>query len=268
MDDLNEFSNFCRVSFETDDLLQVTSSMIRSWVVELMEKGRDPRTVRRKLSCLNAFFRFQMSQGLLESNPVRKVPAPKVSKRLPVFVEESRMEDLFSGALFAEDFSGIRDRLLLEVLYGTGMRRAEIIGLQWKDISSDRMRVLGKRNKERIIPITPELAELMGQYKKHLNEISGNTEDWFLVDDKGKKMTPSFVYRKVNEYLTKVTSITKKSPHVLRHTFATHLLNKGADLNAIKEILGHASLAATQVYTHNTIEKLKNVYQKAHPLAG
>jgi integrase/recombinase XerC len=172
------------------------------------------------------------------------------------------MEDLFSGALFAEDFSGIRDRLLLEVLYGTGMRRAEIIGLQWKDISSDRMRVLGKRNKERIIPITPELAELMGQYKKHLNEISGNTEDWFLVDDKGKKMTPSFVYRKVNEYLTKVTSITKKSPHVLRHTFATHLLN------AIKEILGHASLAATQVYTHNTIEKLKNVYQKAHPLAG
>jgi integrase/recombinase XerC len=209
-----------------------------------------------------------MSQGLLESNPVRKVPAPKVSKRLPVFVEESRMEDLFSGALFAEDFSGIRDRLLLEVLYGTGMRRAEIIGLQWKDISSDRMRVLGKRNKERIIPITPELAELMGQYKKHLNEISGNTEDWFLVDDKGKKMTPSFVYRKVNEYLTKVTSITKKSPHVLRHTFATHLLNKGADLNAIKEILGHASLAATQVYTHNTIEKLKNVYQKAHPLAG
>lgn len=268
-DDLGEFSNYCNQQYSFTDPSEADHTVIRSWVVALMEEGKEPKTIRRKLSCLNSFFRYLMSEGKVSSNPVRKVTAPKISKRLPVFIEESKIESLFRPELFPEGVQGKRDRLLLEMLYATGMRRAELIGLKLCDISSDRLRVLGKRNKERIIPVTPGLKAVINDYLNSRIELSGNDEsDALLLNDKGKKMSPEFVYRKVNEYLSMVTSIEKRSPHVLRHTFATHLLNKGADLNAIKELLGHSSLAATQVYTHNTIEKLKNIYQQTHPLAG
>lgn len=210
-----------------------------------------------------------MKCGEIRSNPVRKVIAPKTKKRLPVFVEESKMEKLFSDEIFPQDIFGIRDKTMLELFYATGIRRSELIGLKLSDVSNDRIKVLGKRNKQRIIPLTHEIRLQIDRYIKIRTELLGESDsDHLLLDNKGNKLSPQFVYRKVNEYLSKVTSLEKKSPHVIRHTFATHLLNNGADLNAIKELLGHSSLAATQVYTHNTIEKLKNIYHQSHPLAG
>lgn len=268
-DDLNEFSAFCKRVFEIEDPSVSDHQIVRSWVVELMQEGKNPRSIRRKLSCLNSWFRFLLTKGKISSNPVRKVVSPKIAKRLPVFVEESRIESLFSATIFPDTNVGIRDRLIMELLYGTGIRRAELVGLKIGDVRGDAIRVLGKRNKERIIPITVPLKELITQYLPVRAEISqGKESEILLLDDKGNNIRAEFVYKKVNYYLQQVTSLEKRSPHVLRHTFATHLLNQGADLNAIKELLGHSSLAATQVYTHNTIEKLKSIYNQAHPLAG
>lgn len=267
-DDLETFSIYCKTTFALDAFEEADHSLIRSWVVQLMEEKKNPKSIRRKLSSLNTFFRFLMREEKVKANPVRKVIAPKTSKRLPVFVEESRMENLFREEHFPEGVKGLRDRLILELLYGTGMRRAELIGLKITDVSSDRIKVLGKRNKERIIPVSPALSRCINDYIAVRSELGGAAVAELLLNDKGNKMSPEFVYRKVNDYLSGVTSLEKRSPHVLRHTFATHLLNKGADLNAIKELLGHSSLAATQVYTHNSIEKLKNIYKQAHPLGG
>jgi integrase/recombinase XerC len=200
-----------------------------------------------------------------------KITSLKTKKKLPLFLEQSQMENLLDKMDFGDDFSGVRDKLIIELLYCTGMRRAELIGLETANVneSKEELKVLGKRNKERIIPLSPQTINLISEYQRvlstHFDDILRSK--YLLVDDKGKGMSDGFVYRKVNRYLRLVTTIGKKSPHVLRHTFATHMLNNGADLNAIKELLGHANLSATQIYTHNTIEKLKQIYELAHPRA-
>ncbi len=266
-DDVSTFEVYCAATYE-QSLSEAGFTAVRSWALSLLEKGDTPRSVRRRLSSLNAYYRFLLRHGVIALNPVSRVILPKVGKKLPSFVEESRMDSLFSEALFEKGFEGYRDRLMLELLYGTGMRRAELIALEIRDVQPGQIKVKGKRNKERLIPVYPELQASIDRYLALREEVpayEGNPA--LLLTDSGKKLYPVFVYRKVNWYLSQITSMSKKSPHVLRHTFATHLLNKGADLNAIKELLGHSSLSATQVYTHNTIEKLKSIHRAHHPMA-
>lgn len=267
--DINDFRVYCETSYNISELHAADHNVIRSWVVNLMENKLSPRSVNRKLTCLSTFFRFLMKLNVLKINPLIKVVHPKNKKRLPVFVEESRMENLFNLVEFKDDFKGQRDKLILTLFYSCGIRLSELINIKTNDINSSGLKVLGKRNKERIIPVIVPLQQQCNLYIGLRNAaFSGNTNEFLLLSDKGQKLNEKFVYRKVKSYLSQVTSAGKKSPHVIRHTFATHMLNNGAGLNAIKELLGHASLAATQVYTHNTVEKLKSVYQQAHPLAG
>lgn len=266
--DLFEFENFLKQTFEITLFTEVSAIQIRNWVVVLMEKELSPKTIRRKLSAVKMYFKFLMIDGQISQSPYQKITLPKVAKRLPVFVEESKMEFFLDPKEFETDICGLRDQLIIEIFYSTGIRLSELINLKLNDIQKDRLKVLGKRNKERIIPITEQLSTLIQIYLKKREEYDIHQLQWLLLTDSGNKLYSQFVYRKVNFYLSKISTNKKKSPHVLRHTFATHLLNKGADLNAVKELLGHASLAATQVYTHNTIEKLKNIYNQAHPLGG
>lgn len=256
-----------RDSYEVFDLMAASHQMVRSWVVCLMESGNTSRTVNRKLSSLKSFYKYLVRQGKIEVNPMTKIVSPKMSKRLPEFIEKSKMELLFIEGAYEDDFSSCRDRLIIELLYGTGIRLSELIGLKHADTSEDSIKVTGKRNKERVIPVSYSITELINKYKGFKGGLEVPNEEYLLVTDSGNKLYEKFVYRKVNRYLGNVTTARKKSPHVLRHTFATHMLNNGADLNAIKELLGHANLSATQVYTHNTIEKLKSVYTQAHPRA-
>jgi len=263
--DLRQFQDYLLTTYELEEMSEASTPMVRSWLVELMESGLAKRSIHRKLSSLRSYFRFLRKEGIVENDPLSTITAPKLSKRHPVYVEEIPMERLFNSSLFENSIFGKRDELLITILYETGIRRAELIGIRVDDIDPIRklMKVLGKRNKERFIPIGDELISLINDY---IDERPDSEHDAYLLNnDKGKKLSPGFVYRKVNHYLGMVTTQQKKSPHILRHTFATHLLNRGADLNSIKEILGHSSLAATQVYTHNTIEKLKNVYSNTHP---
>lgn len=266
--DLDQYAAFLKSTYETDDLSSATHSMIRSWIVQMMEQHITPRSINRKLTTLKTYYKFLLRQGVLRVNPMIRVQAPKTSKRLPAFVDERRMDHLFTGVEFPEGFSGLRDRLVLEVLYGTGMRLAELVGLKDTDVDvfGMQLKVLGKRNKERIIPFTVKMRDLIAAYRKARNNEFPSTAVFFLTDQ-GNPLYPKFVYRLVQRYLGAITTLEKRSPHVLRHTFATHMLNRGADINSVKEILGHANLSATQVYTHNTIEKLKKVYQQAHPRA-
>lgn len=262
--DLLQFEAYSSVIFEVG-LEDATHVMIRSWMVTLVEKGISSRTINRKKSTLQVFYKYLKAKALIEESPMQKVVAPKVEKRLPHYVKKQDMESLFSQVEFTNDFSGSRDRLILELFYNTGMRLSELVELKEMSVLEDSIKVLGKRNKERIIPVTSVMREkIIGYISLKRNEFPNSSQSLF-VTDKGEKLYQKFVYRKVNHYLGLVTSQGKKSPHVLRHTFATHMLDNGAELNAIKEILGHASLSATQVYTHNSIEKLKNVYKQAHP---
>jgi len=237
-------------------------------MVELMDSGLKPRSINRKLSTLKTYFRFLKREGIVAVNPAHRISGPKMEKKLPVFVEEKQMDNLLEDIEFTSDFIGTRDKLILELLYATGMRVSELTSLKHNSVDhyNGTIRVLGKRNKERIIPV-PEA--ILQDIKTHLaiKEQEGISfeGDFLLHKSSGKKVNQKVAYDVVNHYLGLVTTLRKKSPHVLRHTFATHMLNNGADLNAIKEILGHASLAATQVYTHNTIEKLKNIHKQAHP---
>ena len=265
--DLCQFESFLSEAYELDDLLEAGHQMVRSWIVNLMELGISARTVNRKLSTLKSFYKFSLRQGWVRNNPMTKVVAPKMAKKLPDFVEKEKMQMLFDEDVFSDEFTSIRDRLLLEMLYSTGIRLSELIGLKESDVSKDSIKVLGKRNKERIIPIGSSLEKLIQEYLNKKKQVTLLDTQHLFVTDKGDKLYDKFVYRKVNYYLGVVTTANKKSPHVLRHTFATHMLNNGADLNAIKELLGHANLSATQVYTHNTIEKLKNIHTQAHPRA-
>ena len=262
--DLLQFDVYLSVVFEVG-IEEATHVMIRSWMVTLVESGISSRTINRKKSTLQVFYKYLKAKVLIEESPMQKVVAPKVEKRLPHYVKRQDMESLFSEVEFTNDFSGSRDRLILELFYSTGMRLSELVELKEGSVLEDSIKVVGKRNKERVIPITGVMrGKIIDYIRFKRNEFPGSTQSLF-VTDKGEKLYQKFVYRKVKHYLSLVTSQGKKSPHVLRHTFATHMLDNGAELNGIKEMLGHASLSATQVYTHNSIEKLKNVYKQAHP---
>ncbi len=267
--DLDQFYLYLKNVYRLDDIKEVNYSIIRSWVVSLMENKISARSTNRKISTLKSYYRFLLREKAVETNPMHKIQAPKTPKRLPVFVEESKMNNLIEDVTFENNFEGKRNLLIIEMLYSTGMRRAELMNVKETDINfnNSTIKVLGKRNKERLIPVHSELILLIKEYVAERNRTIKARNNFLFITKKGNQINPSAVYRIVTELLTKVTTLSKKSPHVLRHTFATHLLNNGANLNAIKELLGHASLAATQVYTHNTIEKLKSVYSKAHPKA-
>lgn len=268
--DLRQFFSFMEIHAGHTDVKEVTSSDVRAWIVYLLENSYSQVSVHRKISALRSYYRFLRRNGNVDSDPASKVILPKRKKRLPQFVEESSLEHLLDIYDFGNGFEGVRDRTVIVMLYSTGMRRAELIGLRDSDIDSDSgvIRVSGKRNKERMIPLLPSLNSDLLKYRQ-VRDDNGihSSEGWFFLTSAGNKMYDKLVYNIVSRYLHMVSTVEKKSPHVLRHSFATHMLNSGADLNSIKEILGHASLSATQVYTHNTFEKLKEVYKQAHPRA-
>lgn len=269
--DLYQFFDYIASEYNIKNIHDINHSIIRSWIVHLANDSISARSINRKLSTLKTFYKFLLKENLIKQNPLTKILPPKTKKRLPEFVNREKMDLLFDQVEFGDNFRGIRDKLIIEIFYFTGMRLSEMTNLTDTDvdIKNLKVKVLGKRNKERIIPFCNELRDLIIQYKEVRNKEIEITEpvDYFIVTEKGKKIYKKLVYRIVNSYLSKVSTLQKKSPHVLRHTFATHMLNNGADLNAIKEILGHANLAATQIYTHNTIEKLKTIYKQAHPRA-
>jgi len=253
------------------DILEANYSIIRAWIVHLNSNDISKRSINRKITSLRSFYKYQLVLGNIDSNPAVKITLLKTDKPLPTYVEEENMNKLFSEVKFPDDYNGILAKTMIDLLYSTGVRVSELVNLEIGKIdwAAQSIKVLGKRNKERIIPITNVLITQLEQYKAVRNTVLNNDSDtiYYFLTLKGKKIYNKLVYRNINYYLSLVTTISKKSPHVLRHTFATHLLNKGADLNAIKEILGHASLSATQVYTHNSIEKLKDIYKQAHPKA-
>ncbi len=268
--DLTGFVDFIEIQYGSLSPNELKPTFIRSWLATLKGQDFSAKTINRKISALKTFFKYLLKQGLIEVSPMTTIVSPKQSKRLPEYVERKDMGTLFDYVEFTEDWKGNTERLVLELLYNTGIRQAELIGLKENAIDFQRglIRVLGKGSKERIIPVSPTLVISIKNYidaKK--KELENPNREFLLVKDDGQKLYPKWVYNSVKKYLSLVTTIDKKSPHVLRHTFATHLSNNGADLNAIKELLGHSSLAATQIYTHNTIEKLKDVYKKAHPKA-
>jgi integrase/recombinase XerC len=264
--DLNQLQNYLVGQYELKIEL-ANSEILRSWIVDLLENGTQSKSVNRKISSIKSFYKYMLREGVIDKNPTDKLISPKVSKPLPNFIREKEMDNLLDSFVFEDSFKGVRDRLILELLYSSGIRLSELIGVKLSDVNfvQQSMKVLGKRNKERIVPLHREVIATMNGYIEQRQQVK-NDEN-LLLTDSGKKMYPKFVYRKVNYYLGQVTTASKKSPHVLRHTFATHMLNNGADLNTIKEILGHANLSATEIYTHNTIEKLKNIYKQAHPRA-
>jgi len=268
--DLEQFFQYLQNTYQVSDIQDVNYLLIRSWLVSLMEQAITPRTVNRKITTLKTYFKFMLREKVITENPMTKILSPKTSKRLPVFVEKKKMDLLLDDIPFPEGFKGIRDRLILEMFYYTGMRLSELVNLKCSDVNLNdcTLKVLGKRNKERIIPFFPKFKYNIENYLAERNKITPeNQPDNLFINEKGKKVYQKLVYALVNHYLSGVTTIDKKSPHVLRHTFATHMLDNGADLNAIKELLGHANLSATQIYTHNTIEKLKTIYKQAHPKA-
>ena len=262
--DLNQFISFILIEFEIENFKEVSHSIIRSWISSLLDSGISSRSVNRKITTLKSLFKFLLLEDIITENPTQKIVSPKNSKKLPVFLDESKMKDLFEEMNFPETFEGERDKLILDVFYMTGVRLIELINLNLSDIDFQKsiLKVIGKRNKERIIPLPPILLDCLKNYSQN-----NNINNTLFVNHKGDKLTPKKVYIIVNKYLSMVSSLEKKSPHVLRHTFATHMLNNGADINSIKEILGHANLSATQVYTHNTIDRLKSIYKQAHPRA-
>ena len=269
--DILQFEMFASSLFNLHDIAEADSDTIRTWIVNLLEHGISTRSVNRKISSLKAFYFYLIKIDVIKINPMEKVITPKTSKRLPVFLEVPTMDKLFSSEiLFTDDFQGVRDRAIMEIFYATGMRRAELLGLKFSDIDfyEQTLKVLGKRNKERIIPFGKHLADILENYFNfYAQKWELNQNSCIFVSEKGVPLTSQSVSKIVHKYLDMITTVDKRSPHVLRHTFATHLLNQGADINAIKELLGHSSLAATQIYTHNTISKLKSIYNQAHPRA-
>jgi len=268
--DLDQFYSFLSKQELPDDPVAVTSHDIRAWIVSMLDNNYTTVSVHRKISCLRVYYRYLRKEGIIKSDPLEKVVLPKRKKTLPVFVEEEAMNKLLDDYSFGEGFAGIRNRTIIEMLYLTGMRRSELIGLRNQDVdlSEGSLKVTGKRNKQRIIPVVKPFIKHLEEYGKARDEkFAPAVSDWFFISDKGNKLYDKYVYNIVNSYLSIVTTIEKKSPHILRHTFATHMLNRGADLNSIKELLGHANLSATQIYTHNTFEKLKKIYKQAHPRA-
>jgi len=260
-----------KVGLIIENLTEITYHDIREWIVQLMNDTQTAKSISRKISCLRTFFKFSVREGIITTNPASKIQAPKIPKRLPVIVEEDKVVSLLTSTeIFDDTFTGLRDKLVIELLFGTGIRLAELVGLKEADIDiyEGTIKVLGKRNKERIIPVNTELKLLLVRYlnvKK--SENFNNNSLTLIVTSKGANAYSKMIYLIVHKYLSFISTQDKKSPHVLRHTFATSLLNRGADLNAIKELLGHANLSATQIYTHNSVERLKSIYKQAHPKA-
>jgi len=264
--DLEQFFGYLAAEFDSPPVEQVTTPLVRSWLATLKDNKLSSRSINRKISSLSSFFRFQLKKGGITVSPVTAIIPQKTGSRLPTFVEEDDMATLFSHVEFPDTWKGRTERLFLQLFYATGMRLSELIKLKESqlDVSYGQVKVTGKGNKERIIPVPAALLAELSAYVAAKPVTGGAT---VFVTEAGKELAPASVYQSVKKYLSLVTTLRKKSPHVLRHSFATHLMNQGAELNAVKELLGHSSLAATQVYTHNTIEKLKEVYKKAHPRA-
>lgn len=267
--DLQQCGEFAKTTFDTLTLKDINHQIVRSWIISLVESGNTESTINRKVAALRSYFRFLRKRGLVDSDPTLRIKSLKTSRSIPQFVLEEDILKILNGASFATGFKGARERIVLEFLYGTGIRLSELLSMRYSDITDEgNVKVLGKRNKERIIPIPSEVLSSLDSYKIQCRKKFGKlSEGHVILTDKGEKAYPMLIYRIVNDFLSRYTTVEKQSPHVLRHTFATHLLNKGADLNAVKDLLGHSSLAATQVYTHNTIDKLKSVYKQAHPKA-
>ncbi len=263
--DLQQFKDYINEKEETKKLEKVKVAQVKNWMRELLTEGKTEKSVNRKISSLRTFYKYLQKQQIIEDTPITTIKSLKTPKQLPVFLRETETEKLFQRNLYPEGEKGDRDFLMLLMLYYTGIRADEIVNLKTKNITQSEIKVLGKRNKERIIPIIPEFYNLLQNYKTQQEERQNTNSEYFFLTDKGNKIYQKFVFRKVKHYLSLVTSKSKKSPHVLRHTFATQMLDNGADLNAIKELLGHANLTATQVYTHNSMEKLKKIYKQAHP---
>lgn len=268
--DIESFVAFCRRTNPVFELENTVSQQVRSWVIDLMESGLKASSVNRKISALKSVFRYFQKNNFIADNPAKRVISPKKVKSLPGFVDQHGMDQFNSETVFSDSFSGWRDRVVVELFYQTGMRRAELLNLKLSDLDNftRTIKVLGKRNKERLIPASLDLFQALNTYIGWRSEVAkpdaGNV---LILTDNGMPAYAKFIYRLVNRYLSLVTLMEKRSPHVLRHTFATHLLNNGAELNSIKELLGHVNLAATQVYTHTSFEKLNKIYKQAHPRA-
>jgi len=268
--DLHQFLEYTEHQFGLTDPAVLNSDILRSWMVSLLEGGMTARSVNRKLSSLKTFWHYLQRSGAVSVNPFKKVVPPKTTKPLPVFLKEAEMDELLHEESPDDDcFPLVRDGLIINLFYSTGMRLSELIGLtdETLDLSACTLKVTGKRDKQRLIPFGPELKRSISHYLKVRNDQVERTSDRLLVRNDGSPLYPQLVYRMVHQRLTKVGTLTKNSPHVLRHTFATTLLNRGAELNAVKELLGHSSLSATEVYTHTTFAELKKVYKQAHPRA-
>jgi integrase/recombinase XerC len=268
--DIQQFSKFLETSYDEKCPELATYGTIRSWIVSLVEAKLDPRSINRKIACLRSFFKFCLKQEAIEKDPMQKIKVLKTSKKLPNFVHEEDMTKLLDNIEFETTLEGWRDRLIIELFYGTGIRLSELIGLKDQNVNLHErtIKVLGKRNKERVIPFSKSIVSIFEGYRMVRDrEVNKKDHHFLFVINSGEPVYPMMVYRLVRKYLDKFTSVEKRSPHVLRHSFATHLLNKGAEINAVKDLLGHTSLAATQVYTHNSMEKLKKVFDQAHPKA-
>jgi len=265
--DISDFAVFAEENFEETNLAEISYSIVRSWIVKLVDEEVSNRSINRKISSLKTFYKFLLKTKQIEVSPLAKHKSLKVSKKVQVPFSAKEVETVITN-FSAEGFSDLRDQLIIELLYSTGMRRAELINLKLESIQieSSQIKVLGKRNKERMIPLLPSVKKTFITYLKEREQLEINSEsDYLLLTNKGKKLYDTLVYRIVNGYFSRVSTKTKNSPHIIRHSFATHLLNEGADLNSVKELLGHSSLASTQVYTHNSIKELSKVYLKSHP---
>ena len=268
-EDIKQLQEFAQEEYGRFNPLEVEAELIREWIVSLMDRGYTSTSVNRKLSSLRSFYKYLLRQGEVTKDPLCKITGPKNKKPLPVFLKESEMNKLLDETDFGEGFKGYRDRLIIEVFYATGIRLSELIGLDDKDVdfSASLLKVTGKRNKQRLIPFGDELRELMLGYINIRNEMIPERSEAFFVKESGERLYKNLVYNLVKRNLSKVVSLKKRSPHVLRHTFATAMLNNEAELGAVKELLGHSSLTTTEIYTHTTFEELKKVYEQAHPRA-
>ena len=271
--DLEAFKQFYEATDSSLSWADMPADIIRQWVVEMMDKGNAPTSVRRRLSSLRSFYKFLLRRNLVTRDPVHSIPGPKVEKKLPAYVRETEMDKLFDGDFFGEGYQGIRDRMILLTFYSTGIRLSELVGLMDKDVDLDQMqlKVTGKRNKQRIIPYGDEYGDSLRQYlverDTFARQLASDDRSLFLDERSAQRMTPAKVRSIVKKYLSMVTTQQRNSPHVLRHTFATAMLNHKADLQSVKELLGHESLSTTEIYTHTTFEQLKEMYNQAHPRA-